>query len=258
MDQKNCSLKSSDQKSSDQKSSDQEISNQKISNQKISNQKDLPQKNSLLKEIDFYLVTDSGLSKKGTLSDVKEAVEAGCKIVQYREKNRSTKEMIDEASEIKRICRGRAIFLVNDRIDVALAVDADGVHIGQDDMPIETAKKLLSPDKIIGLTVHNVDEAIEAEKSGADYVGLGSIFDTSTKKDAGKGIGPARIREVKNMIKIPVVAIGGINKENCRTVIENGADSLVAISAIVCSGDVKKETREFINIIREIKNPGSP
>ncbi len=214
----------------------------------------MDQKNSLLKEIDFYLVTDSGLSKKGTLSDVKEAVEAGCKIIQYREKNKSTKEMIDEASEIKRICSDRAICLVNDRIDVSLAVDADGVHIGQDDMPIETVRKLLGQDKIIGLTVHNVDEAVEAEKSGADYVGLGSIFDTFTKKDAGKGIGPTSIREVKNVVKVPVVAIGGINKENCRSVVENGADSLVAISAVVCSDDVKKETREFIDIIREIKN----
>lgn len=231
--------------------------NQKNCDQKISDQKDLSPKNSLLKEIDFYLVTDSGLSKKGTLSDVKESVEAGCKIIQYREKNKSTKEMIDEAAEIKRICSDKAIFLINDRIDVALAVDADGVHIGQDDMPIETARKILGADKIIGLTVHNVDEAIEAEERGADYVGLGSIFDTSTKKDAGKGIGPARIREVKNTVKVPVVAIGGINKENRRSVVENGADSLVAISAVVCSDDVKKETREFIDIIREIKNTGN-
>ena len=230
--------------------------NQKISNQKISIQENL-RKNSLLKEIDFYLVTDSRLSKKGTLSDVKEAVEAGCKIIQYREKDKSTKVMIDEASGIKTICSDRTIFLINDRIDIALAVNADGVHIGQDDMPIETARKLLGPDKIIGLTVHNVAEAIEAEKKGADYVGLGSIFDTSTKKDAGKGIGPARIREVKNAITVPIVAIGGISKENCRNVIENGADSLVAISAVVCSDDVKKETSEFIYVIREIKNSSS-
>jgi thiamine-phosphate pyrophosphorylase len=216
-------------------------------------QRNLNPKYPLLKVIDFYLVTDSGLSKKGTLSDVSEAVDAGCKIVQYREKNKSTKEMISEAAEIKRICSDRAIFLVNDRIDVALAVDSDGVHIGQEDMPIEIARKLLGEDKIIGLTVHNTDEAIEAEKKGADYVGLSPIFDTATKKDAGKGIGPERIRDVKNAIRIPVVVIGGINKENSENVIRNGADSLVAISAVLCSDNVKRETKSLIDIIQRVK-----
>jgi len=204
------------------------------------NQKDFSWKSSLLKEIDFYLVTDSGLSKKGTLSDVKDAVESGCRIVQYREKDKSTKEMVEEASEIN-------------RIDVALAVDADGVHIGQDDMPVETARKLLGEDKIIGLSVNDREEAVLAEKSGTDYVGLGPIFDTATKKDAGKGIGSLKIREVKDAIKLPVVAIGGINKENCESVIQNGADSLVAISAVVCSDDVKRETKYFIDMIQRIK-----
>jgi thiamine-phosphate pyrophosphorylase len=208
-------------------------------------------KRELLMDIDFYLVTDSGLSKKGTLSDVQDAVFSGCKIVQYREKNKSTKEMISEALQIKAICGDDAIFLVNDRIDVALAVDADGVHIGQDDMPIGVAREILGADKIIGLTVHDIHEAIEAENSGADYVGLSPIFDTATKSDAGKGIGTGRIMDVKNAISIPIVAIGGINKENCRDVIENGADSLVAISAVVCSDDVQRETKEFIATIRE-------
>ncbi|HEY3362494.1 MAG TPA: thiamine phosphate synthase [Methanosarcina sp.] len=217
------------------------------------NQKGFSRKSSPLKEIDFYLVTDSGLSKKGALSDVREAVESGCRIVQYREKDKSTKEMVEEASKIKKICSGRAIFLVNDRIDVALAVNADGVHIGQDDMPIEMARKLLGNDKIIGLSVCDREEAILAEKSSADYLGLGPIFDTATKKDAGNGIGPLKIREVKDAIKIPVVAIGGINKENCESIIQNGADSLVAISAVVCSDDVIKETKYFIDIIRRIK-----
>lgn len=217
------------------------------------NQKSFSRKSSLLKEIDYYLVTDSGLSKKGTLSDVREAVESGCRIVQYREKDKSTKEMVEEASEIKRICRSKAIFLVNDRIDIALAVDADGVHIGQDDMPVEIARKLLGEDKIIGLSVNDREEAVLAEKLGADYIGLGPIFDTATKKDAGKGIGPLKIREVKDAIKLPVVAIGGINKENCESVIQNGADSLVAISAVVCSDDVKRETRYFIDLVRKNK-----
>jgi thiamine-phosphate pyrophosphorylase len=210
-------------------------------------------KKKLLGEIDLYLVTDSGLSKKGTLSDVRNAVEAGCRIVQYREKNRSTKEMVEEASLLKEICRDKAIFLVNDRIDVAMAVDADGVHIGQDDMPIAIARQLLGSDKIIGLTVHDLREALEAEREGADYVGLSPIFDTSTKKDAGKGIGPERIREVKDALSIPIVTIGGINKENCVSVVRGGADSLVAISSIVCSDDVKRETKDFIEIICSTK-----
>ncbi|KXS44941.1 MAG: thiamine-phosphate pyrophosphorylase [Methanolobus sp. T82-4] len=208
---------------------------------------------SLLEMIDFYLVTDSGLSKKGTVSDVKCAVAAGCRIVQYREKSGTTKDMILEASQIKKLCGNEAIFLVNDRIDVALAVDADGVHIGQDDMPIDIARQLLGPDKIIGLTVHDLDEAMEAERKSADYVGLSPIFDTSTKKDAGNGIGPESIRAVKDAISIPVIAIGGIDKENCVSVVRGGADSLVAISAVVCSEDVERETRSFIDTIRKTK-----
>jgi len=211
-------------------------------------------KKKLLGEIDLYLVTDSGLSKKGTLSDVRNAVEAGCRIVQYREKSRSTKQMVEEASLIKEICRGKAIFLVNDRIDVAMAVDADGVHIGQNDMPISIARQLLGSGKIIGLTVHDLREALEAEREGADYVGLSPIFGTSTKKDAGEGIGPERIREVKDALSIPIVTIGGINKENCVSVVRGGADSLVAISAIVCSDDVKRETKDLIEIIGRTKH----
>jgi thiamine-phosphate pyrophosphorylase len=214
----------------------------------------MKQKRLLLDEIDFYLVTDSGLSKAGTLSDVEKAVAAGCRIIQYREKSISTKEMILEAAKIKEICGNEAIFLVNDRVDVALAVDADGVHIGQDDMPIETARRLLGPDKIIGLSVNNVEEALDAEKMSADYVGLGPIFNTSTKKDAGNGIGPESIHPVKDAVRIPVVAIGGINKQNSESVVLGGADSLVAISAVVCSDDVEQETRDFIDLIQRTRS----
>jgi thiamine-phosphate pyrophosphorylase len=208
------------------------------------------QKRSLLNEMTFYLVTDSDLSIKGTLSDVKKAVDSGCKIVQYREKGRSTKEMVAEALQIKELCGDNAIFLVNDRIDVALAVDADGVHIGQNDIHIDTARELLGASKIIGLSTHNVEQAIAAEKSGADYIGLGPIFNTSTKKDAGDGIGYDIIKKVKDAVNVPVVAIGGIDKGNCLPLIEGGVDALVAISAVVCSDDVGKETADFIELIR--------
>ncbi len=206
-----------------------------------------------LNEIDFYLVTDSGLSKKGTLSDVREAVAAGCKIVQYREKEKSAEGMIEEASQLKSVCDGNAIFLVNDDVDVALIVGADGVHIGQGDMSFEKAREILGEDKLIGLTVHNVEEAIDAEKKGADYIGLSPIFNTNTKKDAGKCCGVGMIEKVKNEIELPIVAIGGINKENIVDVIRAGADSAVAISAVVCAENVSDEVKDFIRIIKENK-----
>ena len=136
-------------------------------------------------EMDFYFITDSSMSKNGIINDVKAAVNAGCRIIQYREKNKCTKDMLEEAKKIKELCRSKAVFLVNDRIDIALASDADGVHIGREDMPYAAARKKLGYDKIIGMTVHNVSEAEEAQRIGADYIGLSPIFSTSTKKDAG-------------------------------------------------------------------------
>ncbi len=202
----------------------------------------------------FYLVTDSGLSSHGTLHDVEHAVQAGCRIVQYREKNMSTREMVSEAAHIKKICDGRAVFLVNDRIDVALAVDADGVHIGQDDMPFETARGLLGPEKVIGLTTHTVDESVAAERVGADYIGLSPIFNTSTKADAGPGCGLAMVKSVRKAVSLPIVAIGGLSKENTGDVIAAGADMAVAISAVVKADDVAGEVRSFIDIIRSAKS----
>jgi thiamine-phosphate pyrophosphorylase len=207
-----------------------------------------------LNENEYYLVTDSKLSKKGTLSDVENALKAGCKIIQYREKNKSTKDMIKEAKKIKKKCRGKAIFLVNDRVDVALAVDSDGIHIGQDDIPFGIARRILGNEKIIGLTVHNLEEAVKAEKIGVDYIGLSPIFETGTKKDAGTTCGIEMIKKVRKCVNLPIVAIGGINKENVKKVIKTGADSAVAISAVLCSDNVYKEVSDFIRIIKENKS----
>jgi len=206
-----------------------------------------------LSEIDFYLVTDAKLSKKGIVSDVKNAVNAGCKIVQYREKNKSTKDMINEAEQIKKACEGKAVFLVDDEIDVALAVDADGVHIGQDDISIVTARGLLGKDKIIGLTVHDEKEAIAAEKNGANYIGLAPIFETDTKKDTKKPCGIGMIERVRNEVHLPIVAIGGITKDNIKDVMRAGADSVVAIAPVVGSDNVYEEVTNFIRIIKENK-----
>ena len=210
-------------------------------------------KKNKLNEIDFYLVTDSGLSRNGTLTDVKQALDAGCRIVQYREKQKSTKEMIEEAYKIKNICGTRAIFLVNDRVDVTMAVDADGVHIGQDDMPYEIARELLGMEKIIGVTVHDVEESFEAGNAGADYIGLSPIFETGTKKDAGIACGTSMIERVREELSLPIVAIGGIDKKNAGEVIRSGADAAVAISAVLCVDDVYKEVKNFIEIIQGMK-----
>ena len=207
-----------------------------------------------LDDVDFYMVTDSELSNDGIFSDVKDALRAGCKIVQYREKNKSTKDLIDEAKKLKKICDGKAVFLVDDRFDVALAVDADGIHIGPEDIHFETARMLLGKDKVIGLTVHNLDEAIEAEKLGVDYIGLAPIFKTGTKEDARDPIGTEMIEIVRKNVSLLIVAVGGITKENIKDVMEAGADFVVSIYAVFNSNDVYNEVSEFIKIIKGCKS----
>jgi len=208
----------------------------------------------MLKDIDFYLVTYSSISKKGIFLDVKNAIDAGCKIIQYREKNKSKNEKIKEAKKIKEFCKGKAIFLVNDDIDVALSVGADGVHLGQNDISVNYAKKILGNNCIIGLTVHNVEEALDAEKLGVDYIGIAPIYKTDTKEDSGIPCGPEIISEIRNNVNLPIIAVGGINKDNISEVIKNGADGVVAVSAILDSNDVKKEVSDFISIIKEVKS----
>ena len=202
--------------------------------------------------LNFYFITDSRLSRNGNVSDVKAAVSAGAWIVQYREKNLSPQAMIEEARELKKICDGRTIFLINDRVDVCLAVDADGVHLGQGDMDLAIAQSLLS-SKIIGVTVHNEEEAVTAQKGGAAYVGVSPIYSTFTKDDAGDACGTEIIERIRKIIRIPIVAIGGITKLNTPDVIKAGADSVAAISATVALDDVKKEVEEFNRIIRKNK-----
>jgi len=193
----------------------------------------------------YYFITDAGLSKKGNLKDVESAIEAGVTIVQYRGKMKDIGSMLEEAMALREICRGKALFIVNDIVGVALSVDADGVHIGQGDMPYETARGLLGKDKIIGVTVHDLKEAILAEKKGADYLAVSPVFSTTTKKDAGPPCGVKLISEIKRNCKIPLTAIGGINLESAKEVIDAGADAICAISAVVTKDDVKEDIGRF-------------
>jgi thiamine-phosphate pyrophosphorylase len=192
----------------------------------------------------FYFITDANLSLAGSRSDVRAAAKAGARIIQYRRKEGTTASLYKEAMELKSLC-GDAKFIVNDRVDIALAVDADGVHVGRDDLPVETVRHLLGPDKIIGVTVRDLEEAVQAEKDGADYLGVGPVYYTSTKKDAGPPAGIQLIQKVRNVCRLPVVAIGGITLENAGEVIKAGADMICAVSATVAEPDVEKAVSDF-------------
>jgi len=156
----------------------------------------------------YYFITDEGISKKGNLSDIKDAVKAGVSVIQYRSKLGKAAVMLEEARALKKICMGKTLFIINDIVEVALSVDADGVHVGQGDMPYETARKLLGKNKIIGVTVHNLGEAIVAEKKGADYLGVSPIFSTTTKDDAGEPCGVGLIREIKKNCRVSGAVTG--------------------------------------------------
>jgi thiamine-phosphate pyrophosphorylase len=176
--------------------------------------------------------------------DVEAALHAGVGMIQYRNKDSSTLAMYEEVLAIRKLCT-RGLFIVNDRLDIALAAGADGVHIGQDDMPYEAARRILGKKRIIGVTVHTLKEALAAEASGADYVGVSPVFSTGTKQDAGVPVGIALVREISSGIKIPVVAIGGISLSNAAATIRAGADAICSISAVVASDDPESEINKF-------------
>jgi thiamine-phosphate pyrophosphorylase len=195
----------------------------------------------------YYFITDSKLSRAGNENDVCSAVSCGVEVVQYRNKNAETRQMYEEAVRLREICQN-SIFLINDRIDIALAAEADGVHLGQSDMPSLTARKLLGYEKIIGVTVHNLPEALQAESNGADYLGVSPIFQTATKPDAGKPAGISLIEEIRAQVKIPLIASGGINHSNASEVVRAGADGLCAISCVVAEENVRNEILKFQEI----------
>ncbi|MEW6416873.1 MAG: thiamine phosphate synthase [Nitrospirota bacterium] len=172
----------------------------------------------------------------------------GVKWVQYRDKEKSRREIYEEAIILRKLTKEfNAVLIVNDYADIALAVDADGVHLGQDDLPIREARKIMGKDKIIGISTHNLKQAKEAEKEGADYIGFGPVFHTATK-NAGIPKGTDMLQEIKRQIHIPVVAIGGINIKNIRSVLDTGVD-VVAVASAILSGDIVENTRRLIDII---------
>lgn len=203
-----------------------------------------------------YVITDRKLSRgRSHLEVAGEAIEGGATAIQLRDKEASTKELVEAGLALRKFTWGKGVtFIVNDRVDVALAVEADGVHLGQDDMPIRLARKLMGPERIVGASAGNVEEAIRAEREDADYLGVGSVFATGTKPDAGPPIGLAGLKEIVRAVHIPVVAIGGINEDNAGEVIRAGADGVAVISAVVGAphvAEAAKRLRERIELARE-------
>ncbi|ALM74659.1 thiamine phosphate synthase [Thermococcus barophilus] len=202
----------------------------------------------LKKRLRLYVITDRRL--RDEIETTKAVLEGGATAIQMRIKNAPTGEMIRVGKELRKITKEYdALFFVDDRLDVALAVDADGVQLGPEDMPVYIAREL-APNLIIGASVYSLEEALKAEREKADYLGAGSVFPTKTKKDA-RVLGLEGLKKVVESVKIPVVAIGGINHENVRKVLEIGVDGIAVISAIVGAEDVKKAAEEMRRIIDE-------
>jgi len=203
----------------------------------------------LRKKLKLYVITDRRL--KPEVESVREALEGGATSIQLRIKNAPTREMIEIGRKIRELTKEYdVLYFVDDRLDVALATDADGVQLGPEDMPISLAREI-APNLIIGASVYSLEEALKAEKEGADYLGAGSVFPTPTKRDA-KVIGLEGLKRIVDSVKIPVVAIGGINHENVREVLNTGVDGIAIISAIMGADDVKIATGEMRKIIEEV------
>jgi thiamine-phosphate pyrophosphorylase len=196
----------------------------------------------------LYLITDRTISGLTHTDIVKQAVKAGIRIIQLREKDLPKNQFYKEAALIRVLTLRHGItFIVNDYVDIACAVHADGVHLGQDDMPIQEAREILGKKSIIGISTHSLRQAVQAQHEGADYIGFGPLFSTATK-DAGKPKGVHALGEIKRHISIPVVAIGGITPENALHVLRSGADA-TAVSSAILSGDIRENVKKFMNVV---------
>ena len=206
----------------------------------------------------LYLVTNRGLSLGRSLEEVvSEAVAGGVTMVQLREKDTSTGEFIRLACKFSDLLRPLGIpLIINDRVDVALAADADGVHIGQSDMPYEIARKLLGPDKIIGLSVENMNDLLRANELDVDYIGISPVYGTPTKTDTAEPFGLDGLRKAVELSVHPTVAIGGMNASTISDVISAGADGVAVVSAICSADSPRLAANELMNIIKTLTKDG--
>jgi thiamine-phosphate pyrophosphorylase len=201
----------------------------------------------------LYAVTDRHWLKDHTLlEEVENTLKGGATFVQLREKNLEKEKFMKEAVEIQALCKEYKVpFVVNDNVDIAVAMDADGVHVGQSDMEVGEVRMKLGPDKIIGVSANTVEQAILAEKRGADYLGVGAMFPTGSKDDA-EDVSFEILKAICETVSIPVVAIGGITKENVWKLQGSGIDGVAVISAIFAQTDIEAATRKLKEIMRQV------
>ncbi len=205
-------------------------------------------------KIDYsiYLVTDRDLMSTETLEEaVEQAIIGGCTLVQLREKDCSSLEFYNTAVKVKEITdKYNVPLLINDRLDIALAVDAAGVHVGQSDLPATVVRKIIGDDKIIGVSTGSLEQAVKAQKDGADYIGVGAMYATGTKKDANS-TSMEELKKIRENVSLPIVVIGGINKEKVKDFEGTGIDGLAIVSAIIAQSDIAEATKELKNLFAQ-------
>lgn len=201
----------------------------------------------------LYAVTDrSWIGSRSLADQVRDVLEGGATFVQLREKNMDKKEFLEEAKEIQKLCKEyRVPFVINDNVEIAQEIDADGVHVGQNDMEAGDVRAHLGADKIIGVSAQTVEQAVIAERHGADYLGVGAVFSTGSKADAVE-VSHETLKEICEAVQIPVIAIGGINKENVMELKGTGVCGVAVISALFASEDIKRATIQLKTCVKEM------
>lgn len=205
------------------------------------------------KELQLYAITDRHwLNGRSLYEVVKESLDGGVTFLQLREKQLDEDHFLAEAKELQGLCSEYNVpFIINDNVEIALAINADGVHIGQSDMEMKEAREKLGSDKIIGVSAHTKEEALLAQAQGADYLGVGAVFPTSSKDDA-ESVSYETLKEICEVVSIPVVAIGGITKDNLHQLSGSGISGVSVISAIYAQPDIKEAARELKQCVQEI------
>ena len=205
-------------------------------------------------EIDYtlYLCTDRRLMSTDTLEEaVEQAIKGGCTVVQLREKNGSSLEFYETAKKLRKITKKYNIpLIINDRVDIALAVDADGVHVGQSDLPAKIVRQIIGEDKIVGVSAAKLSEAKQAVEDGADYLGIGAMYPTDTKTDA-RPVTLDELKEIRSAVDVPIVVIGGINQKTLHNFKNTGVDGLAVVSAVISADNIEQAAHDMVTKFRE-------